>query len=99
MGFACQSWALSVSCNLEEVRLELLQLAPGIQENNDDPKSASKGFAFVNFENAEAAHKAVEGLPGKEELAAKGKTLYVARAQKKAERSAKLKAKFDEVSR
>ena len=48
----------------------------------------------------EAASKAVdpeEGLASKDAIAAKDKKLYVARAQKKAERTAKLKAKFDEV--
>jgi polyadenylate-binding protein len=53
----------------------------------------------VNYKEAEAAAKCVEALNGKE-LAGKSapeKTLYVNRAQKKAERSAVLKAKFDEV--
>eukprot|EP00967_Tisochrysis_lutea_P044273 scaffold53653_cov18-Tisochrysis_lutea.AAC.1 len=66
------------------------------QENNEDPKSPSKGFGFVNFESAESAQKAVENLPNRDELAAKDKKLFVARAQKKAERQAKLKARFDE---
>jgi len=59
-----------------------------------DDKGNSKGFGFVNFKDAEGASKAVEGLNGKE---FKGKTLYAGRAQKKSERSAMLKAKFDEV--
>jgi len=59
-----------------------------------DDKGNSKGFGFVNFKEPEAAAKAVDTLQGKEH---KGKTLYAGRAQKKAERSAVLKAKFDEV--
>lgn len=69
-----------------------------LKENNDDPKSPSKGFAFINFDTTEAAQKAVEALPNMDQLAAKDKKLYVARAQKKSERQAKLKARFDEVS-
>mmetsp|Transcript_3188 Transcript_3188/g.8433 ORF Transcript_3188/g.8433 Transcript_3188/m.8433 type:complete len:662 (+) Transcript_3188:263-2248(+) len=68
-----------------------------MRENNEDPKSPSKGFGFVNFESAESAQKAVENLPNRDELAAKDKKLFVARAQKKAERQAKLKARFDEL--
>ncbi|KAK9819769.1 hypothetical protein WJX72_002177 [[Myrmecia] bisecta] len=59
-----------------------------------DEDGKSKGFGFINFEEAEAAHKAVEALNGKD---VDGKELYVGRAQKKAEREASLKQKFDEV--
>lgn len=55
-----------------------------------DEAGKSKGFGFVNFEDAEAAHKAVEALNGKD---IEGKELYVGRAQKKAEREAELKQK------
>ncbi|KAF5827746.1 polyadenylate-binding protein 1-like protein [Dunaliella salina] len=68
-----------------------------MRENNADLKSPSKGFGFVNFESPESAQKAVDNLPNRDELAAKDKKLFVARAQKKAERQAKLKARFDEL--
>jgi len=55
----------------------------------DDEKS--KGFGFVSFEQAEQAEAAVEEFNGKE--ISEGKTLYVGRAQKKAERQAELKKK------
>lgn len=56
----------------------------------DDGKS--KGFGFVAFEQAESAESAVNALNGKD---MNGKTLYVGRAQKKGERQAELKKKFD----
>ena len=65
-----------------------------------DEGGKSKGFGFVNFENPEAAKKAVEALNAKENptlLHAKDKPLYVGRAQKKAERESELRAKFEAV--
>lgn len=61
--------------------------------NKDDGKS--RGFGFVAFENAEAAEAAVDELNGKE--LGEGKTLYVGRAQKKAERQQELKRKFEQL--
>eukprot|EP01112_Ceratiomyxa_fruticulosa_P017037 TRINITY_DN5240_c0_g1_i2.p1 TRINITY_DN5240_c0_g1~~TRINITY_DN5240_c0_g1_i2.p1 ORF type:complete len:639 (-),score=136.63 TRINITY_DN5240_c0_g1_i2:136-2052(-) len=58
-----------------------------------DSEGKSKGFAFVNFETPEAAKAAVDALNGKE---LKTKTIYVGRAQKKSEREAELKAKFEQ---
>lgn len=55
-----------------------------------DEEGTSKGFGFVNFEDAEGAHKAVEALNGTD---VEGKELYAGRAQKKGEREAELKAK------
>merc|ERR1711872_1033886 len=52
----------------------------------------NKGFGFVSFEDSEAAEKAVDELNG---LEMNGKTLYVGRAQKKAERQQELKKKFE----
>ncbi|KAL7637929.1 UNVERIFIED_CONTAM: hypothetical protein RMT77_011542 [Armadillidium vulgare] len=52
----------------------------------------SKGFGFVAFDDPEAAEKAVEELNGKE---VGGKPLYVGRAQKRGERQAELKKKFE----
>lgn len=54
----------------------------------------SKGFGFVSFEDAETASRAVEELNGKD---IDGKELYVGRAQKKAERQAELKEKFERM--
>jgi len=54
--------------------------------------SKNKGFGFVSFEDSEAAEKAVEELNG---IEMSGKTLYVGRAQKKAERQQELKKKFE----
>jgi polyadenylate-binding protein len=52
----------------------------------------SKGFAFVSFEDAEHAEAACDELNG---IETDGKTMYVGRAQKKAERQAELKKKFE----
>jgi polyadenylate-binding protein len=53
-----------------------------------------RGFAFVNFETPEQAAAAVEALNGME---LNGKTLYVGRAQKKAEREAMLRAQMEQL--
>lgn len=57
-----------------------------------DDTCKSKGFGFVSFEDAESAERAVEELNNKEW---NNRTLYVGRAQKKAERQAELKRKFE----
>jgi len=57
---------------------------------NEEGKS--KGFGFVSFEEPEAAEKAVEDMNGKE---INGKQMYVGRAQKRGERQAELKKKFE----
>ncbi|XP_041469189.1 polyadenylate-binding protein 4-like isoform X2 [Lytechinus variegatus] len=56
----------------------------------DDSKS--KGFGFISFENHEAANDFVNSINGSE---VNGRTLYAGRAQKKAERAAELKARFE----
>jgi len=60
--------------------------------SGDDGKS--KGFGFVSFEDPEAAEACVNDLNGKE---INGKTIYVGRAQKKAERQHELKRKFEQI--
>lgn len=61
-----------------------------------DVNGVSKCFGFVNFEKPECAIEAVKKANGK---AINDKTLYVGRAQKKAERQAELKIKFEQASR
>ncbi|EME27649.1 poly(A) binding / translation initiation factor [Galdieria sulphuraria] len=57
-----------------------------------DENEVPKGFAFVNFAKPECAAKAVEELNGRD---FEGKSLYVGRAQKKAEREAELRRKAE----
>merc|ERR1719458_1995815 len=52
----------------------------------------SKGFGFVSYEDSTHAEAACNDLDGKE---IEGKPIYVGRAQKKAERTAELKKKFE----
>eukprot|EP00250_Pteridium_aquilinum_P014928 c22286_g1_i1 orf=356-2326(-) len=59
-----------------------------------DSNGKSKCFGFVNFDNVDDAANAVESLNGKW---IGDKEWYVGRAQKKAEREAELKAKFEQV--
>ncbi|BFZ11158.1 hypothetical protein BsWGS_14197 [Bradybaena similaris] len=54
----------------------------------------SRGFGFVSFEEPEAAERAVNMLNGSE---LGGKQLYCGRAQKKTERQAELKEKFEKI--
>ncbi|KAG4996279.1 hypothetical protein JHK84_027327 [Glycine max] len=58
-----------------------------------DDNGLSKGFAFVNYENPDDARKAMEAMNG---LKFGSKNLYVARAQKKAEREQILHRQFEE---
>ncbi|XP_024394224.1 polyadenylate-binding protein 2 [Physcomitrium patens] len=58
-----------------------------------DNEGKSKCFGFVNFEHADDAAKAVEALNGKK---FDEKEWYVGRAQKKSEREAELRAKFEQ---
>ncbi|KAL4218070.1 Polyadenylate-binding protein 4 [Mactra antiquata] len=53
-----------------------------------------RGFGFVSYEEPEAAEKAVTEMNNKD---VDGKTLYVGRAQKRAERQAELKDRFDRL--
>ncbi|KAI8088641.1 Polyadenylate-binding protein, cytoplasmic and nuclear [Halteromyces radiatus] len=59
-----------------------------------DEDGTSKGFGFVNFENSEDAHKAVDDLNEKE---INGKVLYVGRAQKKSEREEELRRQYEQA--
>ncbi|XP_059954102.1 polyadenylate-binding protein 4-like isoform X2 [Mesoplodon densirostris] len=59
-----------------------------------DPSGKYKGFGFVSYEKHEDANKAVEEMNGKE---ISGKVIFVSRAQKKVERQAELKRKFEQL--
>lgn len=59
-----------------------------------DESGVSKGFGFVNMEDPDMAATAVEALNGKEIA---GKELFAGRAQKKADREAMLRQKFEEL--
>jgi len=66
----------------------------GGEEGPEGGDGKNKGFGFVSFEDSESAEKAVDELNGVEMF---GKTLYVGRAQKKAERQQELKKKFEQL--
>ncbi|CCH46236.1 Polyadenylate-binding protein, cytoplasmic and nuclear [Wickerhamomyces ciferrii] len=57
-----------------------------------DAEGKSRGFAFVNYEEHEAAVKSIESLNDQDY---KGKKLYVGRAQKKSERLEELKKQYE----
>ncbi|XVE96547.1 hypothetical protein REPUB_Repub02eG0232000 [Reevesia pubescens] len=58
-----------------------------------DENGASRGFGFVNFDNPDDAKQAMESMNGSQ---LGSKVLYVARAQKKAEREQILRNQFEE---
>ncbi|KAL3371400.1 hypothetical protein AABB24_008109 [Solanum stoloniferum] len=58
-----------------------------------DSSGKSRGFGFVNFETWDAAASAVEELNGH---SLNDKVLYVGKAQKKSEREADLRTKFEQ---
>jgi polyadenylate-binding protein len=59
-----------------------------------DVSGKSRGFGFVSFDEPEAAEAAVTTLNGTE---LGGKQLYCGRAQKKTERQAELKERFEKI--
>jgi polyadenylate-binding protein len=60
--------------------------------SSDEGKS--RGFGFVSFDDHETAQRAVDELHGTD---VDGHTIYVGRAQKKAERHAELKERFERM--
>jgi len=63
-----------------------------VMKGGDGDDTKSKGFGFVSYEDSVHAEAACDDLNGKE---IEGKPIYVGRAQKKAERQAELKKKFE----
>ncbi|XP_040287195.1 polyadenylate-binding protein 1-like isoform X3 [Bufo bufo] len=59
-----------------------------------DDSGKSKGFGFVSFEKHEDALRAVDEMNGKN---VNGRSIYVGRAQKKSERQADLRRKFEQI--
>lgn len=59
-----------------------------------DDIGKSRGFGFVSFEEPEGAEKAVENING---LEMNGRTIFCGRAQKRAERQAELKDRFEKI--
>nr|XP_061808757.1 polyadenylate-binding protein 1-like [Nerophis lumbriciformis] len=59
-----------------------------------DEDGSCRGFGFVSFARHEDAQKAVDEMNGKE---FHGRMMYVSRAQKKVERQAELKRKFEQM--
>ncbi|TNN83119.1 Polyadenylate-binding protein 4 [Liparis tanakae] len=57
-----------------------------------DPSGKSRGFGFISYEKHEDANQAVEEMNG---MDLNGKSVFVGRAQKKMERQAELKRKFE----
>ena len=70
----------------------LRHFVPVLQIMKNEESEKNMGFGFVSFEEPESAEAAVNELNNKE---VQGKTIYVGRAQKKAERQTELKKKFE----
>lgn len=58
-----------------------------------DSEGKSKGFGFVNYDNHDDAHKALEDLHEKD---FRGQQLFVTRAQRKGEREEELKRSYEQ---
>ena len=63
-------------------------------EEEEEGEEKSKGFGFVSFQDSDSAAKAVEEMNGAEVF---GRTLFVGRAQKKAERQQELRRQFEQL--
>lgn len=79
---------------LKEMFVEYGEIVSAKVAKEEGEEGKCKGFGFVAFDTAEDAEKACEALNGKE---INGRQLYVGRAQKKAERQAELRKKFEEA--
>ncbi|KAJ1730241.1 Protein phosphatase PP2A regulatory subunit B [Coemansia sp. Benny D160-2] len=67
-------------------------ITSAIVQRGDD--GTSRGFGFVNFEDHDAARRAVEELHDTEH---NGQKLFVSRAQKKAERNEELRRQYEQA--
>ena len=76
----------------EELFSQYGLVTSAVLQLDDDGKS--KGFGFVNYATHEEAQKAVDGL---HDYDLKGRKLFVARAQKKAEREEELRKQYEQV--
>jgi polyadenylate-binding protein len=65
-----------------------------VMKEDQSDTTKSKGFGFVNFEDPDAAQYAVDELNN---ATVDGRTLYVGRAQKRNEREAELRHKFEQM--
>jgi polyadenylate-binding protein len=72
---------------------EITSVNAPMKEADDEGKTPSKGFAFINFASPDEASAAVDALNEKE---IDGKVLFVGRAQKKEEREKELREKFEQ---
>lgn len=65
----------------------------------DSATDLSRGFGFVNYEDSDGAHKAVEALNGKHVPGPDGVDveMYVGKAQKRSERERELRNKFEQL--
>ena len=89
--------SLNNNAYFSQVRDEKMNPEPTEDDDEEekvmtDDNGKAKGFGFVSFEDSESAEKAVEELNGSD---IGGKILYVGRAQKRGERQAELKKKFE----
>ncbi|KAF1776617.1 Nucleotide-binding alpha-beta plait domain [Phytophthora cactorum] len=73
-------------------------LSAVVMKDNANPDH-NRGFGFVNYEESDAAHKAVEALNGKSYPAGEGMEteIYVGKAQKRSERERELRNKFEQL--
>ncbi|KXS21538.1 polyadenylate binding protein [Gonapodya prolifera JEL478] len=77
----------------EEFRVMFIEFGPITSAVvQRDELGKSRGFGFVNYEDHESADKAVDAMNDKD---IRGKRLYVARAQKKAEREEELRRQYE----
>ncbi|KAI9987658.1 hypothetical protein PInf_023702 [Phytophthora infestans] len=73
-------------------------LSAVVMKDNANPDH-NRGFGFVNYEESDAAHKAVDALNGKSYPAGEGleTEMYVGKAQKRSERERELRNKFEQL--
>lgn len=84
-GRCSYSHLILVAC---EACLAAPKISPHAACHAQDDNDKSKGFGFINFEDATAARAAVDALDGQE---VDGSKLWAGRAQKKSERESELK--------